>query len=280
MEMVKVTSVTGVVKAYDVEKGVKGWCFYVPFEVHTPCWSGHEVKMRIAEVKNPGFDEGRMLLWFSHPDGDAPFVNSLELCPLPSTLTSTIIMNGTGLILSSLDHTDYGVLASMPSMTRYPSDPLDRLWLSYIAEAGYMNTTEATIDTDQIYKPPAQIFQTAYVGKSYITLNYTTLDPKVKYLAEFYFVEIDPAVNSSGLRVFNIYANGDLMSTAAAIDVYARVGANAAFGYPVAVSPNADGVVTFNFSSMTTSTYPPYLAAAEFFSSKMPAPLTSSSVGQ
>ncbi|MCO5551131.1 hypothetical protein L7F22_004628 [Adiantum nelumboides] len=214
----------------------------------------------------------------STPDGDDPFVNSLELRPLPSTLTSTIIMNGTGLILISLDHTDYGVLASMPSMTRYPSDPLDRLWLSYTAEAGDVNTTEATIDTDQIDKPPAQIFQTAYMGKSYITLNYTTLDPKVKYLAEFYFAEIDPAVNSSGLRVFNIYANGDLMSTVSAIDVYARVGANAAFGYPVAVSPNADGIVTFNFSSTTTSTYPPYLAAAEFFSSKMPAPLTSSSV--
>ncbi|KAI5063543.1 hypothetical protein GOP47_0022090 [Adiantum capillus-veneris] len=214
----------------------------------------------------------------STPDGDAPFINGLELRPLPSTLTSTIIMNGTGVLLVPLDRTDYGALSTMPSTVRYPSDPLDRIWLAYTSEAGDVNTTEATIDTDQIDKPPAQILQTAFMGKPYVTLNYTNLDPNVKYLAELYFAEIDPAVNASGQRVFNIFANGDLVTTLGDIDVFARVGANAAFGYPAVVSPNADGILTFNFTPTTTSIYPAYLAAAEFFSAKLATLLTSASV--
>ncbi|KAH6558005.1 hypothetical protein KP509_1Z082700 [Ceratopteris richardii] len=46
------------------------------------------------------------------PDGDAPFVSGLELRPLPDTLSTTLLMNGTGRIFICMGHSSYGVLSS------------------------------------------------------------------------------------------------------------------------------------------------------------------------
>ncbi|MCO5583949.1 hypothetical protein L7F22_037867 [Adiantum nelumboides] len=130
MTMVKVTPVTGVVKAYDVEKGVKGWCFHVPFEVHAPCWSGHEVKMRIAEVKNLGFDKERMLLWVSvGNEGD-----SLRL--KHAILRNNII----SFVLDS---------SMFKSIERY--DPREALWSSMAPLHQKRGSLSATVLDGKIY---------------------------------------------------------------------------------------------------------------------------------
>ncbi|MCO5586668.1 hypothetical protein L7F22_040610 [Adiantum nelumboides] len=47
----------------------------------------------------------------STPDGDAPFLSTLELRPLPSTITAAPTMNSLNVILVCLGHADYGVPA-------------------------------------------------------------------------------------------------------------------------------------------------------------------------
>ncbi|MCO5548356.1 hypothetical protein L7F22_001813 [Adiantum nelumboides] len=216
----------------------------------------------------------------STPDGDAPFVSALELRPLPSTLTSTYAMNGTNTVFSCLGHYDYGVLASSNvSFTRYPFDSLDRYWISSKTSAvNEVNTTTSAIDVSrQKDDPPSRILQNSYVGTPWFTISFSTLNPKSPYGFVFYFAEIEPAVNASGLRTFNIYANGELKNTEGEIDVFAQVGAYRAYGYGVAIAPNSTGHITLNFTSSATSVFPPFIAAAEIFEAKVLTPLTSAS---
>ncbi|KAH6558883.1 hypothetical protein KP509_1Z040400 [Ceratopteris richardii] len=179
------------------------------------------------------------------PDGDAPFISALELRPLPDTLTSTTVMNGTNRSLACIGHSNYGVPQSGPSYVRFPDDTLDRFWTCYKAPDSDLTSTQETIvmsaaSIDQI---PEKIFQTSF----------------------FYFSEIDSFVTTSGMRVFNIFANGDLLSTEGPIDVFASVGANAAYTYRKPVLSNATGAIVFTFTSTASSTFPPSVAAAELF---------------
>ncbi|KAI5061801.1 hypothetical protein GOP47_0022340 [Adiantum capillus-veneris] len=213
------------------------------------------------------------------PDGDAPFLNVLELRPLPSTLTATRAINATNTIANCLGHNDYGVPAdSNVSFTRYKFDALDRFWISSKAsDIDEVNTTTLAIDVSERNELPSRILQTTFMGRPHIRSWYSELKPKSVYIAEFYFAEIDPAVTASGQRTFNIYANEELMNIEGEIDVFAKVGANAAYGYPMVFSPNSTGDVTFNFTPTATSVYPSFLAAAEVFEIKIMNNLTSAS---
>ncbi|KAI5061802.1 hypothetical protein GOP47_0022341, partial [Adiantum capillus-veneris] len=174
-------------------------------------------------------------------DGDAPFLSTLELRPLPSTLTATMAMNFTNGIANCLGHNDYGVPAdSDVSFTRYNFDALDRIWISRKASAtDEVNTTTLAIDVSQRDELPSRILQTTLMGGPYISRRYSNLEPEPEpnsaHIAEFYFAEIDPAVTV----------------------------------------PGQPGEITFNFTPTATSVYPPFLVAVEVFEIKIMTNLTS-----
>ncbi|KAH7365286.1 hypothetical protein KP509_18G018800 [Ceratopteris richardii] len=201
------------------------------------------------------------------PDGDAPFISALELRPLPNTLTTTILMNGTNQFLNCLGHANFGVPQSGPSYIRFPDDTLDRYWTSHEVPDSSLNATQKTINmsTDSIDQIPEKILQTTFTHFRTIKSTWDDLQVNAVYYVQFYFSEIEPLVNTSGMRAFNIFANGDLLSTEGPIDVFARVGANAAYSYRKSVMSNATGDIVFNFSALANSTFPPFLAAAELF---------------
>ncbi|KAH7428001.1 hypothetical protein KP509_10G070700 [Ceratopteris richardii] len=202
----------------------------------------------------------------STPNGDAPFISSLELRPLLSKFASSILMSETNRIFSPVRHANLGVLPSVePTFTRYPDDQFDRLWLNVAAEPRNVKVTESPIDKVTKETPPVKVLQSSLIGEPDILLPYQGLDPHGVYFVEFHFAEIDPAVNASGRRSFNIYANGDLQNTDGAIDVFGTVGANAALTQYFVVTPTHAGDINFNFTVTNTSLFPACLAGAELF---------------
>ncbi|KAI5059631.1 hypothetical protein GOP47_0025950 [Adiantum capillus-veneris] len=148
-------------------------------------------------------------------------------------------MTSTNVIADCFGHTDYGVptVPDSDSFIRYNFDALDWIWIARKALATEnVNTTTLAIDANLKDEPPSRILQTTLVGSPDISVWYSELQRSSEYVAVFYFAEIDPAVTASGQRTFNIYANDQLMNTA--IDVFALVGANAAYAYSLDFTPN------------------------------------------
>ena len=85
-----------------------------------------------------------------------------------------------------------------------------------------------------------------------------------KYYVALYFAELDPSVNASGLRVFDVSING--VPFYQAIDVFAEVGLYTAYEIysPNPVGPFSDHVL-INLTSTAGSVLPPFLAALEIF---------------
>ncbi|MCO5605783.1 hypothetical protein L7F22_059967, partial [Adiantum nelumboides] len=147
---------------------------------------------------------------------------------------------------------DIYVDACFVELARYSSNPyLDRLWV--VAEASardVVNTTTSAIDVmGHRDWPPSRILQAALMEQPSIRWWYSNLDPNTVYLVEFYFAEIDPAVNASSLHAFDIYANRELKSTEGEyIDVFAQVGANTAYSYSICLqSRHCPGVYQIKF---------------------------------
>ncbi|KAH7365306.1 hypothetical protein KP509_18G019800 [Ceratopteris richardii] len=201
------------------------------------------------------------------PDGDAPFVSGLTLRPLPDTLTSTALMTEKNCFLVCLGHKNYGVPLSGPSWIRFPNDTLDRYWISHEVPDSKLTSTQEAIDrtADSLDQLPERIFQTSLTGSRDFTLNWSTLGNDSVHYVVFRFSEIDPLVNTSGMRVFSIFANGVLLTTEGPIDVFARVGANAAYSFGKTVTLDAGSNITFTFTSLVSSTFPAFVAAAEVF---------------
>ena len=129
--------------------------------------------------------------------------------------------------------------------------------------------------------PPISVVQTSYVATSnagfYLNLTYNLAGTSYQYYVALYFAEVDPRVNASGLRVFDVWINGKLFY--AGIDVYKEVRLYAVSEiYTISpVGPYSDYIL-INVTSASSSVYPPFIAAAEvlqLFDNPM-APATSS----
>ena len=149
--------------------------------------------------------------------------------------------------------------------TRYPDDTLDRLW--YTEKTGPTNQTSLMIVDRLADSLPLPVVQTSYAAPTAagFFVNFTdgldTTTSYYYYLALF-FAEIDPRVNASGLRVFDVTINESPFYPG--YDVYAEVGQ-----YTVSeiyssrqLGPYTDHVL-INFTSTPTSVYPPFISAAE-----------------
>ncbi|KAH7365323.1 hypothetical protein KP509_18G020800 [Ceratopteris richardii] len=215
------------------------------------------------------------------PNGDAPFISALELRPLPNTLTSTTIMNLTDRFLVCLEHANVGVPQSGPSYVRFPDDTLDRYWTSYKAPDSNLSSTQETIkmSTDS-EKLPEKILQNSLTGSPGLTLSWTELEADVAHYVQFYFSEVDPFVNASGMRLFNIFQSGELVTFDGPVDVFATVGANAAFSCPTIVTSNAAGAMEFTFTPLANSTFPAFLAAFDLFQLRGSNSLTPTSISE
>ncbi|MCO5611004.1 hypothetical protein L7F22_065252 [Adiantum nelumboides] len=207
------------------------------------------------------------------PDGDAPFISTLELRPVPSALTPAIYMNltGTDALYLSDSRKDYTTPVAY-AWTRYPYDLLDRIWFSEVIAMEKSIATNKSVDvtTSTVNQPPERIFQSAYISSTGFT--YTLFDSLIDkvartYLVVFYFAEINASVITRGQRTFNIEVNGELYTKEGPLDVFARAeGAYYATSYSViAEMTSSDSQLTFNFSASKTSLFAPFLAAVEPF---------------
>jgi hypothetical protein len=141
-------------------------------------------------------------------------------------------------------------------------------------------TGEGTFDL-----PPIPMLQTSLMASTAAGLyhNVSTNVPEAsevpnRYHVGLFFAEIDPRVNASGLRVFDVSINKNPFLSNA--DVFAKVGLYTGYEIysPSPVSQPNPGHFLVNITSTATSTFPPFIAGVEIlqlFSSTI-APGTSS----
>ncbi|KAI5072741.1 hypothetical protein GOP47_0012847 [Adiantum capillus-veneris] len=233
----------------------------LPFFGNTTWWS-HEMYVRAQH------DSIDVCLARSSPDGDAPFISTLELRPLPSTLTPTSYMNSTGrdaLYLGNRD--DYTTAVAEYSFTRYPYDSFDRFWTSFGIAAEYSIITNKSVDgTNSVNLPPGRILQSALTFSTGFQLTLSSGEVGRTYVFVLYFAEINESVTAKGQRTFNIEVNGVLYNTEEPIDVFDRaVGAYEATSYTVIGSPSPNGEIIVNLTTINSSLFPPFVAAVESF---------------
>ena len=115
--------------------------------------------------------------------------------------------------------------------------------------------------------PPVPVLQTSYAAPTAagffvnLTAGLDTTTSYNYYLALF-FAEIDPRVNASGLRVFDVTINGSPFFQD--FDVYAKVGLYTAFELYSSkqLGPYTNHLL-INATPTATSVYPPFISAAE-----------------
>jgi hypothetical protein len=112
---------------------------------------------------------------------------------------------------------------------------------------------------------PVSVAQTSLVGSIAHGWSYNaTVDGySHTYYVALFFAEVDPSVNASGLRVFDVTINGESFSQG--IDVYYQVGLDKPYEiytYPGALIGPYSSIV-INGTANSTSVFPPFIAGAE-----------------
>ena len=113
--------------------------------------------------------------------------------------------------------------------------------------------------------PPQAVMQTNHIGRNgsiVHRINISTFSDGSTYYVLLCFVELDPRVNATGLRVFNLSING--VSLSYGLDIYQRVGLNRGYVIYANISlvTNAN-VMLVEARSAPTSLYPPTIAGVE-----------------
>ncbi|KAL4194285.1 hypothetical protein AMTRI_Chr05g67850 [Amborella trichopoda] len=138
-----------------------------------------------------------------------PFINVLELRPLPSFMYT--IVNGSW-SLTTLHRIDAGSLSTVT--LRYGSDPYDRFWVPYTFKDWIALNTSSTIIINQNnqFQPPLAVMQTAAQSSNRSTgINISweppTWAPDALFYFNFYFALTQVVANST--RVLTIFLNGE-----------------------------------------------------------------------
>jgi hypothetical protein len=149
---------------------------------------------------------------------------------------------------------------------RYPDDTLDRLWdVPSSTGANAIRTSEVIAGATFIEYVPLPVVQTSLVADS--IANGWSYKPALadslphRYYVMLFFAEIDPKVNASGLRVFDISINGDNFSPG--VDVYKKM--TPYYSYRIyrenPLGPYSSIVISL--TGTPTSVFPPFIAGAE-----------------
>ncbi|KAH7293032.1 hypothetical protein KP509_28G008700 [Ceratopteris richardii] len=219
----------------------------------------------------------------STPDGDAPFINTLELRPLPASFSSVQRMSSTNTILTEVQH--YNMAPLEVSLISYPPDIADRYWRNIALDDNGPFYKINLSDIRNLTRPedidiaPSTLFQDSWKGSPYLSFYWTQLVPSFTFSMQFYFAEIDPQVNSTGARVFNIFINGlQETSFVGPVDVFAAVGANTPYMVSGGADSDQSGTLSVNLTPSVQSLFPSFLAGIEKFTPTRLEPLTSSHI--
>jgi hypothetical protein len=113
--------------------------------------------------------------------------------------------------------------------------------------------------------PPVPVVQTSFIGTMANGWSYKPVLPNNRshsYYVVLFFAEIDPRVNASGLRVFDLTINGGNFYPG--LDVYK--GAGGLYGSYEIYSPNPLGPypsIMINGTGSQGSIFPPFIAGTE-----------------
>ncbi|XP_078153184.1 putative LRR receptor-like serine/threonine-protein kinase At1g51880 [Carex rostrata] len=136
-----------------------------------------------------------------------PFISTLELRPLPSTLYSFAWDTQFIKLYARKD------VGSDNSVVRYPSDNYDRLWFNYTKSSWQKISTSSSVNSSSSifsYEVPSSVLKTAAVPStesSIIDITWSTSNSSTMFYVILHFAEIQIVQNTS-LREFYIYANG------------------------------------------------------------------------
>ncbi|KAL2653627.1 hypothetical protein R1flu_021755 [Riccia fluitans] len=150
---------------------------------------------------------------FKRGDIGDPFVNSIEIRPLPP-LAYQITLNS--FIYTNVYRLDCGLKAGSPSI-RYPDDPSDRIWAADIKNVSIpavVNANarlESTI-TDTFNQPPVAVLRSAWNASTISFQLPMSTFPKSPidlgfYYISFYFVEI-AGTAANDFRVVDVNVDG------------------------------------------------------------------------
>ena len=151
-------------------------------------------------------------------------------------------------------------------MGRYPNDTIDRFWWRTEDAVEDIQATSALVDISGIPDLlPRAVMQNNHVGRNgsiVYRINTSTFSDGSTYYVLLCFVELDPRVNATGLRVFNLSING--VSLSYGLDIYQRVGLNTGYVIYAKISlvTKANGGLV-EARSAPTSLYPPTIAGVE-----------------
>ena len=151
-------------------------------------------------------------------------------------------------------------------MGRYPNDTIDRFWWRTEDAVEDIQATSALVDISGIPDlPPRAVMQNNHVGRNgsiVYRINTSTFSDGSTYYVLLCFVELDPRVNATGLRVFDLSINGISLSNG--LDIYQRVGLNRGYVIYANISlvTKANGGLV-EARSTPTSLYPPTIAGVE-----------------
>jgi hypothetical protein len=150
---------------------------------------------------------------------------------------------------------------------RYPDDTLDRLWYVTSSTGANANRTSNAVVTGKYREyVPVSVVQTSFVADSILNgWSYKTGlaadNLSHSYYVVLFFAEVDPRVNASGLRVFDISINGKNFFQG--LDVYDLAGLYNAYQVYTINPRGPFSSVVINVTGNPTSAFPPFIAGAE-----------------
>ena len=156
-------------------------------------------------------------------------------------------------------------------MCRYPDDAFDRFWWRYSDVPNNVTQTDLDVGVnDMLDYPPMAVMRTSLFQTDFIVnlkelgdvLTAATITDSHEYYMIFFFAEIDPRVNASGQRMFNITVNGDVF--AKHVDLYNQApGLYKGFQYNSdAPTPYSDNIIIV-VNTESNSPYPASIAGFE-----------------
>uniref|UniRef100_A0A1J3IT16 Putative LRR receptor-like serine/threonine-protein kinase n=1 Tax=Noccaea caerulescens TaxID=107243 RepID=A0A1J3IT16_NOCCA len=132
-----------------------------------------------------------------------PFINSLELRPLPRT--AYVSQSG------SLKFMFRRYLSNTDPTIRYPSDVYDRKWYPMFVEGSWTQvTTNLTVNASNLYELPQDVMTTGVTPlnpNATLNITWTLEPPTTKFYSYMHFAELQ-TLRANDTREFNITMNG------------------------------------------------------------------------
>ena len=155
---------------------------------------------------------------------------------------------------------------------RYPDDTIDRFWWRYANEPTNVIQTTQDVRVNIDDSPPDAVLQTNFVARN-ITVNLTrasnvlstsTMAGRHKYYVALFLAEIDPRVNASGQRVFDVTVNGNTFKKD--VDIYANISLYRGIEYhtktSIPMGPISNNII-IEARAKSNSSYPASIAGVE-----------------